>query len=304
MKYRLGIDLGGTSVKLGLVNPARKIVLDSSLPSGGVLSAKELVKNIGRVAKPMMKGRNIIFVGVGVAGDIDSKKGIVRVSPNLNWKNVPLKSLLQKELGKPVVIDNDANVAAWGIYKTQMRPTVQHALVLTLGTGVGGGIILNGQVHRGYTGSAGEIGHMNMLENGRPCKCGLKGCLEAYAGGANVVKYAKIGLKNRKKSILNGLKITPLEISKAARKGDAYAKSIWEEVGHMLGIALGDLVYIFNPQIIVLAGGVAQAGTLITRPISRELKTRPFKTPVQNVKIRIAKKAHNVGIIGAALLAP
>lgn len=195
MSYRLGIDLGGTSAKIGLVDARQRILREGSVPTAGFPHAAALVERIARVCRDVLNGKKASRVGVGVAGDIDFTRGIVRVSPNLGWRNVPLRALLQKRMRVPVVIDNDANVAAWGLYKTETPRNVRHMIVMTLGTGVGGGIILDGRVHRGATGSAGEVGHMTIDENGPLCNCGNRGCLETYVGGPHIVRKVRRALE-------------------------------------------------------------------------------------------------------------
>ena len=308
MKYRLGIDLGGTSAKIALVTDRRKIIREGSVRTAHNPNAQILVKQLVKVSSQLIQGKPVSHVGVGVAGDIDFQRGIVRVSPNLGWKNVPLKRLLNKAFKKSVKVDNDANVAAWGIYKTQAPSNIKHVIVVTLGTGVGGGIVLNGQLHRGATGSAGEIGHIIMDEKGPRCNCGNVGCLETYVGGFHLTRAVRRSLRSGKKSKLlkifkeNPKQITPLTLAKAAKQGDAYAQSVWNGVGHSLGVALGNLIYVVNPQMIFLSGGVAQAGSLILKPLWRVLKTRAFHVPTRTVKIQIAKDAAHVGVLGASLL--
>lgn len=306
--FRFGIDLGGTSAKLAVVSEKGKIVKESSVESGGISDPKQLVKKISNEAKRLTQSLQIQSIGVGVAGDIDSGRGLIRVSPNLGWKNVPLKKLLEKELKRKVTIDNDANVAAWGIYKTQVSQKVKNLFVLTLGTGVGGGIIVDKKLYVGATGSAGEIGHVTVEENGRLCNCGNRGCLETIAGGTHIKAVVKERLAQGEKSSLQDIfkkdpeSITPYLISKAALEGDAFSISIWENVGKVLGVALGNLIYVFNPEAIYLTGGVAQAKDLILKPIWTQLKTRSFKTPIGAVQITVAKEASHIGVIGAALL--
>jgi glucokinase len=233
---------------------------------------------------------------------------VVRISPNLGWRQVPLKKLLEKELGCTVIVDNDANVAAWGLYKTQISSSVKDMIVMTLGTGVGGGIIVNGELHRGVTGSAGEVGHMNISETGPLCNCGNYGCLETYVGGPHIVRKVRKALGRGERSRLQKLfkedpdQITPHEVAKAARAGDAFARSIWDGVGHALGLAIGDLVYILNPELIVFTGGIALAKGLILKPLWKTLRKRSFKTPIAAVKIRVAEDASHIGVIGASLL--
>lgn len=290
MSYRLGIDLGGTSAKIALVNSQNKIVSDATIATNGFPDAKKLAKKISDVCRLLAAKNKVSRVGVGVAGDVDFERGVIRISPNLGWKNVPFKKLLETNLKLHVSVDNDAKAAAWGLYKTQIPSTVKHAIVVTLGTGVGGGIILNGAIHRGATNTAGEIGHMIVDENGPLCNCGLRGCLETFVGGPHLLK--KAGPKYS----------TALALAQAAYAGDTLAKTIWSGAGHALGLAFGDLIYIFNPQLIVLTGGISQAGDILMKPLWETLNKRTFKTPLSAVKIKVADKAPHIGVIGASLL--
>lgn len=308
MSFRLGIDLGGTSAKLALVGPHNKIIKEGSVSTQGRSVPKEIIEKLTVEAHRLMKGKKISQVGVGVAGDIDFEKGVIRVSPNLGWKRVPFGRLLAQRLRRKVILDNDANVAAWGIYKTQVSPKVKHMMVLTLGTGVGGGIILNGRVHRGATGTAGEVGHLTMIEGGRQCNCGNKGCLETYSGGLYLTREVRRQLEKGQQSQLRSLfndnpdQLNPFVIAEAAQAGDPYAQSVWNEVGHYLGVAIGNLIYVFNPEVIFLTGGVSHARDLILKPLWKTLRERAFKVPVGAVKIKIAKNAGHMGVIGASLL--
>ncbi len=308
MSVRVGIDLGGTSAKIAWVSPSKKILKDVSVSTGGFPDAKALVKKMAEAIREMLKGKKPTHIGVGVAGDIDSKAGVIRISPNLGWKNLGLKKLIQAEFKCAVIVENDANAAAWGLYKIQAPANATDVIVMTLGTGVGGGIIIDGKLHRGATGSAGEVGHMNIEENGHLCNCGNRGCLETYVGGPHLVKRAKAALSSGQKSSLQDAfkadpdSITPLLLARAADAGDAFALSIWAGVGRALGLAIGDLVYVLNPQMIYFTGGIAQAGDLILKPLWETLEKRTFKTPVHAVKIKVAKNAAHIGVIGASLL--
>lgn len=305
MKYRLGIDLGGTTAKLAVVTENAKIAKEGLVATSGFPNPAQLATKLAETCKRLVVGKKVAKVGIGVAGDIDSKRGVVRVSPNLGWKNVPLGKLMQQKLKVPVVVENDANAAAWGFYKTQVPSSVKNLIVLTLGTGVGGGIIIDGKLLSGATGSAGEVGHMIIEENGPLCNCGNRGCLETYVGGPHLIKKVKVDLEKGQKSSLQNIaidEITPRILADAANHGDTYALSIWDEVGHALGMGIGDLIYILNPEMIVFTGGIAQSKDLILKPLQRTLAKRAFKTPIQAVKIKIADNAPHVGVIGASLL--
>lgn len=306
MPYRLGIDLGGTTAKIALVDAKNRVERQESVGTANRPDPKSLARTMAEVCRRFSIGKKIQSLGVGVAGDIDSERGVVRVSPNLGWKNVPLRNLLKRHLAFPIMVDNDANAAAWGIFHTQVPASAQNVIVITLGTGVGGGIILNRSLHRGATGSAGEIGHMTLVQNGRRCNCGNRGCLEAYAGGYYLAKYARQmakagGTALEKWSELNG-ELTAKSLAQAANAGNRAAKNLWEEAGRMLGIAIGNLVYTLNPDTVVLTGGVAKAGGLLLRPARRVLRERTFKTITGAVRVKIAKGATEAGVIGASLL--
>ncbi|MCG3203754.1 MAG: Glucokinase [Elusimicrobia bacterium] len=308
MSVRLGIDLGGTSAKIALVTKKGQLIRDCSVPTAGFPPVTRLVQKMSAEIRNLLRGQSISQIGIGVAGDINFKEGIVRVSPNLGWKNVPLKKMFRKYFRCPIVVENDANAAAWGIYKLHVSKNVKNVVVMTLGTGVGGGIILEGKLFRGFTGSAGEIGHMNIDEKGPLCNCGNRGCLETYVGGPHLIKKANRDLAMGQRSSLQKLfkqdprQITPYRLAQAAKKGDAYALSIWKGVGHALGVAVGDLVYLLNPEMIYFTGGLAQAGTLFLKPLHHTLNKRAFKTPVRAVQIKCAKEASHIGVVGAALL--
>jgi len=308
MKVRLGIDLGGTSAKIALVSTANKILKLVEVESAGFPNPSDLVEKMANATKKLLNSHKLTHAGVGVAGDIDSKKGVVRVSPNLGWKNVPLGPLLTKKLKSRVIVENDANAAAWGFYKTQTPKSVQNIIVMTLGTGVGGGIILNGKLISGATGSAGEVGHMTIDEKGPLCNCGNNGCLETYVGGPHIVGKVLSALNSGQTSSLQKLfqvdphQITAQHISEAARNGDAYALSIWTDVANALAIAVGNLIYTLNPQWIVFTGGIAQTKDLILDPLKKKLKARAFQTPIQAATIKVASDAPHIGVLGSSLL--
>jgi len=308
MNFKLGIDLGGTTAKIGLVDGDKKILKERSVRTSGFPNPRHLIGELAAVSNEMAQGFKVRSVGVGIAGDIDFEKGIVRVSPNLKWKNVPFKRQLERKVSFPVKVDNDANAAAWGVYKTQTPKNVKHILVLTLGTGIGGGIVIDGKIHRGATGSAGEFGHLTIFPNGLACNCGDRGCLEAYAGGVclarNVSKAIKGGVRTKLHKIYfeNPRALSPLDIFKAAQSGDKFANLVWNDVGHVLGMAIANLVYLFNPEMVFLTGGIALAGDLLLKPLKEKMYERAFFTPIHAAKIRIAKNAPQMGMIGAALL--
>ena len=299
--------MGGTAVKMALVDQRLKILWSETLDNRARVSPKALARKLAGALKNHLKG--VESVGFAVAGDIDCARGLVRFSPNLGLKNAPLGPLLKKLLKRPVIVDNDANAAAWGIYKTQVSPRIKDVIVATLGTGVGGGLIVNGRLHRGATGSAGEIGHMVLVPGGRPCHCGNRGCLEAYVGGTYLVREALARIRRGQGSLTWRLaqrkpaEVTPLLLNWAARRGDPMAQSLWQEAGERLGQALASLINAFNPELIVLCGGLARAHGLFLPATRKAIRDTAFKTPARAARIRVAADAGHIGMIGAALLA-
>ncbi|MCX5782521.1 MAG: ROK family protein [Elusimicrobia bacterium] len=305
-KYYLGIDLGGTEVKIGIVDELGKTIEEASIVKTSAFKPEELVKKIVEKTKSMKNFRFVSGTGVGVAGDIDQENGIVRFSPNLpKWKNVNLRQMLKKHLLGPIVIDNDANAAALGAYFLDAKMKVKNLVCVTLGTGVGGGIILNGKVFRGATGTAGEIGHMHYDADGHQCNCGSFGCIERYLGAAYLSYEGKISGSKKIFELAhdNAENITPKILEEAARSGDSAAEQIWLDAGTKLGVILADVINLLNPEMIVLTGGVSKANELLLDPIKEIIKKRAFKTPARACKIVISKYNSMLGVVGAALFA-
>lgn len=308
----LGIDLGGTGIKLGLVTPTGELVRSFRFSTPSKRNPKEVVALIARNAQDLIGtiGRaKIRGIGVGAAGDVAPGTGVIRISPNLGWRNVPLKAMLRRELKHPLVIENDANAAAWAAYVVQARRKVRHLLCVTVGTGIGGGIVLDGKIYHGATGSAGEIGHMTLFPDGLSCNCGNQGCLERYVGIRALAGEARQTIESGQDSLLTRLvggdlsKIEPLTIQRAARAGDPLALHLWEQAGERLGIALASLVNILNPEWIVLAGGLSRAGNLLVAPLKRAIRRRSFPVPAAAVRIVVSDMDQDLGIVGAGLVA-
>lgn len=308
-KLFLGIDLGGTKVKMAVVDVKGNIIEHTSFENCFDSVPGDVVSEIVAKAKKFVNFKNLAGTGVGVAGDIDQENGIVRFSPNMSkWRNIKLKTLLKQSLPQPIVIDNDANAAAWGAYWLDARAEVKNLLCITLGTGVGAGIICNETLYRGATGTAGEIGHMPIDYNGPECNCGSRGCIERFVGAPYLSQNAReaviAGKSSTMKTLVNGNlgDITPHTISKAAKLGDRAAIDIWRDAGEKLGITLAAVINFVNPEIIVLAGGVSKAGSLILKPIRDSVRRRAFKKPASACKIIISKYTQKLGVVGAAFL--
>jgi glucokinase len=310
---RLGIDLGGTGIKLAIVSDQGRVLYDAKVPTPVHSKPQDVARLLGAEASKLLArvpAKSIRGIGVGAAGDIDHLRGVVRLSPNLGWRNVPLKKLLQRHLKQPILVENDANVAAWAAYVVEAKRKVPNLMTVTLGTGVGGGLVIDGKLYRGATGSAGEIGHMTLYPNGIPCGCGNRGCLERYVGAKALVEEARQVMASGRSTLLRDLcagdpsKLTARMVHEAALKKDALSLQLWRQKGEHLGIALASLVNILNPQWIVLSGGVSRAGTLLLQPTRQTLFARAFPTPSRNVRLVISKLDQQLGVVGAALIVP
>ncbi len=310
-KCSVGIDIGGTNITVALVTKRGEIVRMNRFPTRPKEGKTKTINRTLKAIDEIMKGiplNSIEGIGIGVAGDIDQERGIVRFSPNLSWKNVPMVRLIKKKFNLRVVVDNDANAAAWGAYVLEDRRKTKNLLCITLGTGVGGGLILNGKIYHGASGSAGEIGHMTLNPQGERCKCGNHGCLETYIGSSYIVKKAITEIRKGEKSLIKKIaggnlnRVTSETIQAAALKGDKLARGIWKEAGEYLGIVLSGVINLLNPGLIVFGGGVAEAGELIFRPMMAEIRKRTFSFPYKKVKFIRTKLGQQLGVIGAALL--
>ncbi|NOX18867.1 MAG: ROK family protein [Chlorobi bacterium] len=311
LKYSIGVDLGGTNIKLGVVRSDGKIKSKISLPTKAKRGPEFVVKQIISGVEELKKKNKVKIVGIGVGspGSIIHKKGTVENPPNFpGWKRVHLGKLVSKGTGINVVVENDANAAAIGEMIYGAGKETKSFIMVTLGTGVGGGIIINRKIYRGERGAAGEIGHITVNYNGRRCKCGSRGCVETYIGNSYLIEDVKKNLSKRKDSkiyeIINGdSSISPKVISEAFQYGDDYAVEIIERAGSILGYGLASVVNLLDISNIVIGGGVAGFGKPLFASVKSSIIERvmiPFK---ENISVRRAKLRNDAGIKGAAALA-
>ena len=312
-KVAIGIDIGGTSVKLGIVNSKGKILhrsdfLTKNFP-GREKFLKALTDEIGVLKKvAVKKGFEISGVGIGAPGPIRVEDGFVYFFPNIpGWKNTPFKKILTARLRMPVYLDNDANAMALAEYAFGAGKDVKNLIALTLGTGIGGGIVLNGKLFHGPAYSAAEIGHMTINEDGPLCACGSRGCIEAYVGNGYLIAEIQKRLKSGRKSILTqwikeGKVLTPKTCGDAARAGDVFSQALWMEMGEHLATAIAALLNILNPEKIILGGGIAQNTDLLFPPLKRSLKKKAFPIAFRSVRVVPAALGVDAGLIGAAAL--
>ena len=314
-KYAIGIDIGGTNIPSSLINSDGKILktVNKKTPSASkpevlIESISDSINEIKEHLKKEFPTSKISGIGLGVPGALDIEKGEIITSPNLkNWKNVPIVKMLSKISKMPVCMDNDANLAAIGEHWIGAGLGFSNIVMLTLGTGVGGGIIINNNIYRGSHGTAGEIGHITIVEKGEICACGNYGCLEAYASANGTVKRALKELgKTSIKSSLKDLKKEELSaqtIYLHAKNGDRFSKKILIDSGRYLGIGIATLANIFDPDAIIIGGGFSKAEEFLIPAAIMEANKRSFKTIMDKLVIKRAKLGNNAGMIGAAKLA-
>jgi glucokinase len=307
----LGIDLGGTSINVGLVSPGGEIVQSVSLATHAHLGPRSVVKMIGDSARDLMAdydGR-VKLAGAGAPGPLDYRSGIVVEMPNLGWKDVPLRAMIEEEIDRPTHLDNDANAAAYGEYWAGAGRGAKVLACFTLGTGIGGGIILDGAVMRGMSGGAGEFGHMIIVPGGRSCKCGKYGCLETYASGTHIAARTRERLEKGEESILRELvkndlsQVSAQLVSKAAAKGDPLARDIMEETARYLALGISNVMNVLNPDVVVLGGGVMGAGDQLLQPTREFVRELTFESQWRDVKIVPAALGTKAGMVGAAGIA-
>ena len=314
-KHFIGVDLGGTNIKFGIVSEKGEILQKGFLPAQSHLGRATILSNINKAIE-----RSLIFarekkikiggIGIGSPGTVNLETGKIEGScPNLpQMVKVNLKKWLSSYFKFPIYTDNDANVMALAEHKFGAAKGYPDALCLTLGTGIGGGIILNGELFHGSDYAGAEFGHMTICYAGRKCNCGGIGCLEMYASAPAIVGDAKILLQKNRKSIIHRLirsdlsKLTTEIIFEAERKGDILAADIINQACAYLGAGIASAVNLLNPQIVVIGGGVSQGGGNFIRRIEQEVKKRAFPSATKNLRIVKAKLGNDAGFIGAAML--
>ena len=310
-KYIVAIDIGGTNTKIALVK-GFKLKERVSFPTDLCKGSNELVRFIlfqmwELLSKAGLERKDIIGIGIGLPGLIDYKKGLVHYLVNVpGWKNVHLTKIIKKITGLDTFIDNDVNIMTLAeLYRGNARGS-KNVLCITLGTGIGGGIVIDGKLYRGSSYSAGEIGHMTIDFNGQRCNCGNYGCIETFVGNRYIVKKATEQLKKKKNRLLlkftNGNldRLTVDRLAKAANRGDKFSKDIWDNVGEYLGAALASVINLLNPDKIVIGGGVSNAGGLLFGPVIKTINKRAMKVPLKHVKILRSNLGEDAGLIGAA----
>jgi glucokinase len=302
----MGVDIGGQSIKMGVVNEKGEIKEEIKIRMDNQKLPQEVIAEITKEIKKFKDYEKIKAVGIGMPGDINTQKGVVRFSPNLlKWKEVPLKELIEKELkGKKAYVDNDANVAALGAYYADTKQKSVNMVCVTLGTGIGGGIIINKRLYTGSSGSAGEVGHITIDEKGTNCQCGSNGCIEAYIGEKYFMRYVENYMKRTgKRFIKEGEELNCKTLYEKAQKGDETAKAMWRFYGKKLGIGLATIINILNPDSIIICGGISPASKYFMNTVQKEIKKRAYASAAETCKVTISQNTAKLGLIGAAMLA-
>lgn len=314
MTKRIGIDVGGTNVKIALVDGEGKIIYSNSVPTYAQMGYEYTVNNIKQAIRDLMKETNtdakeIEGIGFDFPGQVDYKTGVVKLAPNIpGWVNVPIAQMIEEEFNIPTRIDNDVRCAALGELKFGAGKGCENFVCITVGTGIGSGLVINGQLVRGAANAAGEIGHIKLQMNGGPiCGCGDTGCLEAFASGPSIVAMAQEYLKGGKSTKFREMagadgEITPYIVAKAAEAGDPVAKKIFEIVGTYIGMGLVSVINLLNPEKVIIGGGVAAAGDLLLDPIRKTIKERAMVVAGNSVEIVPAELGNSAGVIGASML--
>ena len=294
---RIGIDIGGTDTKIGLVDVHNKLLDSVCIPTKAERPADEVIRTVAETALSILDKNGIameqcVGVGIGVPGTVDRKKGIVRYSNNIRWEDVPLVKEMSTYLPIPVEIANDADCAALGETLAGAGKECSDVVMITLGTGVGGGVVLDGEIYEGRGIGGSELGHMVIVENGEPCTCGRRGCLEAYASATALKREAKRASKKE---------LIPSEIFALAKQGDPAMKEVVEIYIRRLGLGIVNIVNIFRPQLVLLGGGISGQGESLLVPLRRILREECFGGERGDVpEIEEAVLGNNAGIIGAA----
>lgn len=297
----LGIDVGGTNIKFGVINSKGRIIARSNLVTRSYIRNKtKLIDALKSGIQDLLAGNNLHFsdlqgIGIGLPGLIDPPGGVVKFLPNIpGWKNVPLKKILQKKFRVPIFIENDVNLITLGEWRFGAGMGVTNMVCMTLGTGVGGGLILNNQLYRGQGYVAGEIGHMPLNEKGPGCNCGGKACFERYVGNRYLQRKILKVFKNKK--------LTLQDTGMLAARGDRKAVRFWEETAVHIGNALTGVVNLLNPTHIVIGGGVSNRPPFFFKTIEKTIKGRAMTVQAAMCKVVRAKLGDDAGIVGARVL--
>lgn len=314
MKYYIGIDLGGTNIVAGVVDENYKIISKASTKTNLPRPEKEIAADMARVSVQAVKEagldmNQIEWVGIGTPGIANSEKGIIEYSCNLGFDNTPMVDYIKEYIDKPVFIENDANAAAYGEYVAGAAKGAKNAVCITLGTGVGGGIIIYGRIYSGSNFAGAEIGHTVIEVDGPECACGRRGCFEVFSSATGLIRMTKEAMDNDKDTLMHKItaerngKVTARTSFDAMRMGDKTAKAVVDKFIKYLAAGITNTINIFQPDILCIGGGVCNEGDPLLLPVRALVKKEVYtRNSPKNTEIVIAKLGNDAGIIGAAFL--
>lgn len=314
MKYYIGIDLGGTFVKAGVVDENCNIVAKASVDSADVAGdAEKVADRMVECARQALANANLTMddvesIGIGTPGSVDPNTGMIIYANNLNFLNTPMRQYLEARTGKKIYLENDANVAAYGEVLAGAAKGYNDAIVITLGTGVGGGIIIDGKIYSGFNHFGGELGHAVIVKGGRQCTCGRKGCLEAYSSATALIKMTQEAMEANKDSKLWEVAKTLEEVNgktafDAMRLGDPVGAEVVNQYIQYLGCGLANFVNIFQPEILLIGGGISKEGETLLAPLREILKEETYGiSGVKSTTLKTCALGNDAGTIGAAFL--
>jgi len=309
MPETIGVDLGGTKMLVGVVDPEQRVVYRSSAPSIG-LGQEELLATLERELRGALEARpDVVAAGLGIPCTIDRERGFAIMAVNLELADVPIRDLMTERLGMPVAIDNDASLALLAERRFGAARGTRNAAMLTIGTGIGGGLIIDGRLYRGSTGAAAELGHIVIEADGPPCQgnCPNRGCVESLASGTAIAREGLAAAERAPESALGralaeGELVDGALVTDAALAGDEAAREVMALAGRRIGVALASIANALEPEAIVLGGGVIRAGELLVGPARAELQARAL-APMNQARVAAAELGPEAGMVGAATMA-
>ena len=313
MSYYIGIDIGGTNIKAGVVDGTYELLSSVSVKTNAVNGYESVVTAIYEAIESAVKEASLTMddikaIGVGCPGTMDSENGVVLYANNLYWENVPLAKDIEKKFGKKVILENDANVAAYGEFLAGAAKGSDNAVVITLGTGVGAGIIINGEIYSGSNNAGGEIGHTVIEVDGCQCTCGRKGCFETYASATGLVRMTREMIEKNPESVMSEMvqrdgKVSARTSFNAAKSGDKYAVEVVEKYVKYLAVGIANVINVFQPDVLCIGGGVCNEGDNLLVPLKKQVAQQIYsKNSSKNTEIVICSLGNKAGMIGSAML--
>ena len=308
----IGVDLGGTNIAAGIVDENGKLLYQDSTPTKAERPAEEITEDMCVLCKKLVDEAgftmdDVAAVGVGCPGTADSENGVIEYANNINMKHFPIREVIQKYIDKPVNIENDANAAAYGEYAINGNGAKSYVFI-TLGTGVGGGVIIDGKIYRGFNFAGGELGHTTVMMDGEQCSCGKKGCWEAYASVTALIRQTKAAMEKNPASLMHKIaedegKVSGRTAFEAAKKGDAAGQAVVDAYIKYVAEGLVSILNIFQPEKIAIGGGISKEGDYLLNPLKELVYKDDYNKYMKKTEIEIATLFNDAGIIGAAMAA-